>query len=283
MIISKINYNSIYQQKQLKQVRNEIPVNKPSVIADFQHLSIDQNYLKSYYPNFTSKFPKTLYRAIYKPEYESLIENRFSKGDKFCSLNPKGWAGSQWENGFGYGHNNIYFVTYKKEIFPASRVIQLDNPYYKSNGSQNWDDVRFIIKDGYSLDDIECIRKGNNVCGKIIWAPEKSIITEDKLKQKQRIVELINAVIADKEFDYSDNLDELCHWCRKYHNIPQMIIDKTNDEFSQSLIYYMIEKTDDKRYLPYIKDKINNNDKITPDAIKYLKNIGRADLLKRQK
>ena len=283
MKIIDINYNLTYKQKYLKQTKNEISVNNSSALEDFQYSSINQNYLKSYYPNFTAKFPKTLYRAIYKPEYESLIENGYSKGDKFCSLNPKGWAGSQWENGFGYGHNNIYFVTYKKNIFPKSRIIQLDNPYYDSKRVPIWSDVRFFIKDWYSLDDIECIRKGNNVCGKIIWAPKKNIITEDKLKQKQRRAELINAIIADKEFDYSDDLDELCHWCRKYHNIPQMIIDKTNDEFSQSLIYYMIEKTNDKRYLPYIKNKILNNGKITPDVIKYLKNIGRSDLLIRQK
>ena len=283
MRIHGINYNSIYHQYQLNQVNNEIAVNKSSAVTDFQYVSINQNYLKSYCPNFTANFPKTLYRAIYKPEYESLMKNGYSKGEKFCSLNPKGWAGSQWENGFGYGHNNIYFVTYKKNIFPTSRIIQLDNPYYKSNGTQNWGDVRFLIKDGFTLDDIECIRKGNNECGKIIWAHEKSIIAEDKLKQKQRIEELINAVIADEKFDNLDDIDELHHWCRKHHDIPQKIIDKTNDKFSQALIYYMIESTNDKRYLQYIKDKIANNARITPHLIKYLKNVGGSDLLKKTK
>ena len=281
MRISSVNYNSIYQQNHLKQVKNEISSNKSSAVDKFQDLSVNPNNIRFYYPNFTSQFQKKLYRAIYKPELENLIEYGYSKGDKFCSLNPKGWAGSQWENGFGYGHKNIYFVIYKENIFPKSKIIQLDKPRYDGNGIPNWEDVRFFIKEGYSLDDIECIRKGNNICGKIVWAPEKSVITEDKVKQKQRRTELINKIIAEKEPQYSDDFDELCHWCRKYHDIPQSIIDKTNDKFPQSLIYYMIEKTNDKKYLPYIEDKILNNGKITPDVIKYLKNIDRSDLLNR--
>ena len=283
MKIPYINYNYTYQRKPINQAKNEASLNKSSIIADIQYLNTNKNYIQSYYPNFTANFPKTLYRAIYKPEYENLMEYGYSKGDKFCSLNPKGWAGSQWENGFGYGNKNIYFVTYKKNIFPVSKIVQLDAPHHDSNSIHNWDDVRFFIKDGYSLDNIESIRKGNNVCGKIVWAQEKSIITEDKLKQKQRITELINKVIGEKEPQYSDDFDELCHWCRRFHDIPQKVIDRTNNEFSQSLIFYMIEKTKDKKYLPYIEDRILNNDKITPDVIRYLRDIGRSDLLTRQK
>ena len=98
-----------------------------------------------------------IYRAIGQSEFEALLrgDTIFSSG--YVTNNPKGWMGADWNTGFHCESKDSYFVTFKNENLPFV-------------GSRDfWNDPRLGVN-GYTIDNVESIRKGFNIHGELVFA-----------------------------------------------------------------------------------------------------------------
>lgn len=262
MIVQGVNLNlSTHRQVQAYNV-----ISFEGIHIPFEHC----NYQK------LKKFPEHLYRTIGKDEYKKLIKGIPLDGHKYCSINPAGWNAYQWGRGFKKDKPDTFFVTFKKNHFASNDIIQLDHTYKEANS--NWYDVRFVLQNPYSLDDVVSIRKGNNAHGEIVWANSPDTIANDKAMKKDKIRLLYNSFFNKKnESQLWDDLEEFSCFVEEYPEIIENLI-KDKGPFSLNDIDLLIARSKNKNFLPYIRSRIEKHaqDKveITDSTLKYIQNYG---------
>lgn len=158
-----------------------------------------------------------LYRCIGEAEYKKLINNETISSSGFATTDPKGWASTDWTNGFmpiNKGYQNYYFITFKKNRF--SQIADFRDSVK---------DTKYKILDSYSIKDIENIRKGNNAHGELVWAEnfeeEKKKDVSDK---KATILWLVSLLKSNNpKIDRKAVITELISYSREFPEINNFI------------------------------------------------------------
>ena len=170
--------------------------------------NISFGIFNGYIPNDTQ-----IYRCIGEEEYQKLINNESISSSGFVTTSPKGWAATNWNNGFipyNKGSFNHYFITFKKGIF--SKIADLRD---------SAKDTKHKIYEPYSLSDIENIRKGNNAHGELVWAENfEEEKAKDVTEKKQKISWLLLLLKSNTcPIDRNTIVDELLSYRTEFPEI----------------------------------------------------------------
>ena len=237
--------------------------------------------------------PKDLqiYRAIGKSELDALLNGECIEGYSYATSDPRGWQATSWHNGFSGVSKDTYFVTFKTGYLDIE------------DRRDSLEDTRYGVEP-YTLKDVKNIRKGHNVHGELIYAPDfENAKIQDIKDKKQQIKKLIASIKNNKKptkiekFFHSlknletalptdlqlfDDYDELSSFCKEFPEIidelkPLANKDDRHAYHVMALIFYGNRAQD----LSYVRDYVNNCLKkelrINDLATKYLYNQGKNE------
>lgn len=265
MYISPISITIPYQKTGKNSQCNKLQI-QPQLTKDVVSFGTRNIFFPSYNYKELEKFPEYLYRAIDKTELQNLLRGLPVGKQKYCSINPMGWNAQEWWDGFKADFPSTYFVTFKKNHFDSNDIYQMDNHDFNT-----WNKVRFIIDKEISIKDIESIREGNNARGKIIWAASRKIKTDDRAKKLEYIEKCLNSKKLNEKLDDIDNLRDISTLVKEFPEIVDRMIKMNIDtKYTDYLIY----KSANRKFLPYIKQRIENNDNLHCEIIHYLNSVG---------
>ena len=283
LVISNNSFSKTYTQKynttlQKSGLLPPKPVNKD--IVSFGYINV-------------GPVPKDLqiYRAIGEDELKELLSGECVEGHSYATSDPRGWKATNWHNGFGGMNKEIYFVTFKTGYLDIE------------DRRDSLEDTRYGVE-AYTINDIKNIRKGHNIHGELIYAPdfekEKALDVENKKKQIKKIIDGIKKykeptnlekflcslkksnAETQRDLKLFDDYDELGSYCEEFPEIIDEIkpLARKNDNHAHnimSLIFYADRGND----LPYVREYVNKciekNLQINDLSARYLQNQGKNE------
>lgn len=190
-----------------------------------------------------------IYRAIGQSEFEALLrgDTIFSSG--YVTNNPKGWMGTDWNTGFHCESNECYFVTFKNENLPFV-------------GSRDfWNDPRLGVN-GYTIDNVENIRKGFNVHGKLVFARNfKDAQLHDRKLKFEDIRANLRILARNKdEVLRREAWDNLTSYVKEFPKIVKDSLPFVHLKSAEDLKNYaiLICESDKKENMTLLHDVIKN-------------------------
>lgn len=233
-----------------------------------------------------------LYRAIGYGEYKKLLEGKCIEGHSYTTSDPRGWIAKGWNLAYGDWNSDNYFVTFK-----TNRNLDI------MDRRDSLEDTRYSIGD-YTLDDVKEIRKGNNVHGELLYAPNFEEAKAEDLKKKeseiQRLTKIIKSQIQPSlqekfrsVFRKTDNTntkkemlynayDELGSYCKEFPEIIDSMMSIAQQKDSHiynviSMVYYANREQDLSYVRKYLNDCLDNNKVINNKAVEYMKKQGKNE------
>lgn len=221
----------------------------------YQHSSLD--YSGKVLKHNAYDYPQ-LYRMIGKEEYEKLIKGEHvispDYNTIFVTNNPNGVAANTRTK-------ERYFVTFKlKDDLDLFCRNFLASTKKRNIDAHNIENAEYCIDEGYSLADVENIRK-NNVKGQIVYAEDiAKAIAADK-QQKQEIIDaLIQKTRSGSEEEIKESLDKLDKYCDEFPTIAASVSHLLgNSNFDiHGKVFSIILQSGDRSHIKTVTSYIDN-------------------------
>lgn len=221
----------------------------------------------------STKFNKSLYRAINVEELKVLLQGIPVGNYKYVTTNPMGFGATNWANGFANSKKDTFFIKFKNNHFNFIEIQdRRDDP----------NDTRFVIRKNVTIDDVDSIYKGHNINGEMIWPKNKALKLEDKNKKLYRIYEIFKE-LENNSSNIKNLIIELGSYTREFPSIISVLMKNKNISLSSYDLSYLINESKNAQYYTYIKESLKNSitdsDKtlISPFAIDYMSDFAKKE------
>jgi hypothetical protein len=240
MFISPVSLTSPYkpiQQTKLQAQSGIVPLKQPACDVVSFTSQIQFN-----------KFKNTLYRAVDKAEVEALLRGDDVGTHKFVTTDPRGWGAKNWISGFASERRNTCFIQFKENWFDDFEVY---------NACDDSRDTRYILKNSYSLDDIDVIREGSNAHGKIIWAKSNDSVEKDLNAKISEIFRILKRIMANKKDVVREDIYELSSYIKEFPTVASPLLERVakDKKFAYEMMF-LFEKSESYNYYPYVRNYI---------------------------
>lgn len=183
----------------------------------------------AYKPNFSSKpdvvsfssrhiTDTQLYRCINADEFKKLLNLEKISGPFYATSDKRGWQAKSWVNGYMANIKNHFFVKFKKGSIDYTDARNFTN------------DTRYKIFE-YNLDNVQEIREGHSMHGKLVYSENfDADKAKDLVEKKQSIKDSINNIKQNK--NVAESFDILQSYSEEFPKLKNFIAKKRQAELN---------------------------------------------------